>query len=85
MTRKLLITTLEFYYNSRVVIYKHRNLIRLATNDHMNYEDFKTRSFLFCLQVMLMCKATRSGGDHYTFKDSLNLSEYKVQVGTKQV
>ena len=51
----------------------------------MNYEDFKPRSFLFCLQVMLMCKATRSGGDHYTFKDSLNLSEYKVQVGTKQV
>ena len=28
---------------------------------------------------MLMCKATRSGGDHYTFKDSLNLSDYKVQ------
>ena len=26
-----------------------------------------------------MCKATRSGGDHYTFKDSLNLSDYKVQ------
>ena len=28
-------------------------------------------------QVMLMCKATR--GDHYSYKDSLKLSDYKVQ------
>ena len=26
---------------------------------------------------MLMCKATR--GDHYSYKDSLKLSDYKVQ------
>ena len=28
-------------------------------------------------KVMLMCKATR--GDHYSYKDSLKLSDYKVQ------
>ncbi|XP_059086195.1 protein vav-like isoform X2 [Tigriopus californicus] len=39
----------------------------------------KTRPrFVFVFdRMILMCKATR--GDHYTFKDSLNLSEYIVQ------
>ena len=56
--------------------------LKILNHDHSSgSSSAKTKvryAFIFD-QVMLMCKAAR--GDHYTFKDSLTLKDYKVQDG----
>ena len=56
--------------------------LKILNHDHSSgSSSAKTKvryAFIFD-QVMLMCKAAR--GDHYTFKDSLTLQDYKVQDG----
>ena len=56
--------------------------LKILNHDHSSgSSSAKTKvryAFIFD-QVMLMCKAAR--GDHYTFKDSLTIKDYKVQDG----
>ena len=56
--------------------------LKILNHDHSSgSSSAKTKvryAFVFD-QVMLMCKAAR--GDHYTFKDSLTIQDYKVQDG----
>ena len=49
----------------------------LKVQSHADQGKIKTRYVFVFDKVLLMCKSTR--GDHYSFKDSLKLTEYKLQ------
>ena len=56
--------------------------LKILNHDHSagsSSAKTKMRYVFIFDQVMLMCKAAR--GDHYTFKDSLSIKDYKVQDG----
>ena len=56
--------------------------LKILNHDHSSGSSSaktKVRYVFVFDQVMLMCKAAR--GDHYTFKDSLTIKDYKVQDG----
>ena len=56
--------------------------LKILNHDHSagsSSAKTKVRYVFIFDQVMLMCKAAR--GDHYTFKDSLTVKDYKVQDG----
>ena len=49
----------------------------LKVQSHADQGKIKTRYVFVFDKVLLMCKSTR--GENYSFKDSLKLSDYKVQ------